>query len=224
MSAFWPSLSKASLKKMMLSLLRISNFAMASENVSSRSSQNSMYQPAMVLRLAPARGYEFKHSPSSFSTLQHMFRISPQKNIVSMSCLLSGLFCLKWDGQGPTLSLLCLHKKMYHCYVKSPDHLRPRYESSMVTMLASAKGYKVSCASSLLSPHNTSSKVLLKKWNKDVECLLWPFSPQKYRLLAAYVEFLAGPKKKLHPRHMESLHYLKLHYGPGMVPVLAPEK
>jgi hypothetical protein len=94
----------------------------------------------------------------------------------------------------------------------------------MVAVLASAKEYRVSCASSLLSSHNTSSEVLLKKWNKDVECLLWPFSPQKYRLLAAYVEFLAGPKKKLHPRHMESLHYLKLHYGPGMVPVLAPEK
>jgi hypothetical protein len=142
----------------MLILLQILKFVTALEYGVSKSSQTSMHQPAMVVKLARARRHKFKLSPPSFFTSQHMLDISLEQNIASMLCLLSGFLCLKGDGEGPMLSLLCLHKttSKYHHHTKSPDHLRPQYESSMVVGFSPASTYKPSLSSTLLrSSHHT---------------------------------------------------------------------
>jgi hypothetical protein len=158
----------------MLSLLQIPNFAMALEYGSSRSSQNSMHKPAMVLKLAPAREYKFKLSPPSFFTSQHMLKISPGKDIANTSCLLPGLLCLGWDDEDPMLSLLCLYRKIYYHYI-IPDHLRPRYETSIVVGLSVGSICKPSLPSTLLLPPHHTFENFAQKSSSSALCLLfWP--------------------------------------------------
>jgi hypothetical protein len=92
-----------------------------------------------------------------------------------MSCLLPGLLCLGWDDEDPMLSLLCLYRKIYHYHIEHPDHLRPRYKTSMVMRFSPASIYKPSLSSTLLRSSHHTFKIFTQKKSPFALCLLsWP--------------------------------------------------